>query len=158
MPSIKGGHMFNSGILDVVLGLIFIYLLLSLVCTAVNEWIESFLKKRSATLEQGIRELLDDQKNEDGLACELYKHPLVFSLYRGDYKPLVTKKNLPSYIPAKNFAIALMDIVLSKSTSENPMQALQQGIEYLPDGKAKGALIALGKQAGGDINKTRKNI
>ena len=44
--------MFNSGILDVTLGLIFIYLLLSLVCTAGAEIIEARLKMRASDLER----------------------------------------------------------------------------------------------------------
>ena len=50
--------MFNSTILDVAIGMIFIYLLLSLMCSAANEMIELMLKKRAIDLERGIRELL----------------------------------------------------------------------------------------------------
>jgi len=39
--------MFNTIILDVALGMIFIYLLLSLMCTAATEIIELMLKKRA---------------------------------------------------------------------------------------------------------------
>ncbi len=108
--------MFNSGILDVVVSLIFIYLLLSLVCTAINEAIEGVLKKRAATLEQGIRELLSDEDGT-GLASDFYNHPLIYSLFRGEYDPNGSKKHLPSYIPSKNFARALMNIVLTKSNA-----------------------------------------
>ncbi len=37
--------MFNSNILDVAIGMIFVYLLLSLMCTAANEMIELMLKE-----------------------------------------------------------------------------------------------------------------
>ena len=50
--------MFNSGVLDVAVGLTFIYLLLSLICTAVNETIEAKLKMRGVDLERGIRDRL----------------------------------------------------------------------------------------------------
>lgn len=52
--------MFNSSILDVAVGLVFVFLTLSLICSAANEGIESFLKKRAKNLERGIRELLGD--------------------------------------------------------------------------------------------------
>ena len=52
--------MFNSSILDVAVGLVFVFLTLSLICSAANEGIESFLKKRAKNLEKGIRELLGD--------------------------------------------------------------------------------------------------
>src|SRR5262249_10550292 len=102
----------------VAIGLIFIYLLLSLVTSAIKEGIESWLKMRAMDLEKGIRELLHDSKG-DGFAKKFFDHPLICSLYKGDYKPGATKglsilkgTTLPSYIPARTFALALMDIVL----------------------------------------------
>ena len=46
--------MFNSNIIDVAIGMIFIYLLLSIMCSAANEIIELMLKKRAIDLERGI--------------------------------------------------------------------------------------------------------
>ena len=150
--------MFNSGILDVAISLIFIYLLLSLVCTAINEAIEGYLKKRSATLEEGIRELLNDSDGT-GLAKAVYNHPLIYSLFRGEYQPKVTKKNLPSYIPTKNFAAALTNIILTDCNApDSSIASLKQAIANMPEGKAKGALAALVEDAGDNINKARKNI
>ena len=113
--------MFNSTILDVAIGMIFIYLLLSLMCSAANEMIELMLKKRAIDLERGIRELLDpDTKSgEDGIVKNLYDHALVNNLFGGSYEDSrigsrlrrVFRTKLPSYIPARNFALAVMDIV-----------------------------------------------
>jgi hypothetical protein len=50
--------MFNSSVLDVAIGLIFVYLLLGLMCTTVNEWLAQLFKTRAATLREGIRRLL----------------------------------------------------------------------------------------------------
>jgi hypothetical protein len=50
--------MFNSSVLDVAVGLIFVYLLLGLMCTTVNEWLAQLFKTRAATLKEGIRRLL----------------------------------------------------------------------------------------------------
>src|ERR1035437_10785264 len=50
--------MFNSSVLDVAIGLIFVYLLLGLMCTTVNEWLAQLFKPRAATLREGIRRLL----------------------------------------------------------------------------------------------------
>jgi hypothetical protein len=49
---------FNSSVLDVAIGLIFVYLLLGLMCTTVNEWLAQLFKTRAATLKEGIRRLL----------------------------------------------------------------------------------------------------
>jgi hypothetical protein len=50
--------MFNSSVLDVAIGLVFIYLITGLMCTTVNEWIAQAMKTRAATLRDGIRRLL----------------------------------------------------------------------------------------------------
>src|ERR1700733_4414553 len=50
--------MFNSSVLDVAIGLIFVYLVLGLMCTTVNEWLAQVFKTRAATLREGIRRLL----------------------------------------------------------------------------------------------------
>ena len=76
------------------------------------------MKTRPAYLEHAIRELLQD-KNGEGLAKSLYEHPLIYSLFSGKYTPgrsssrpaiLANGRELPSYIPSRNFALALMDI------------------------------------------------
>ena len=114
--------MFNSEILDVAIGVIFVYLLLSLMCSAANEIIELWLKNRAADLERGLRELLKDEAGT-GLVKSLYSHHLVNALFKGEYnqalyrgwsgwvKRLLGRGQLPSYIPARNFALALMDLV-----------------------------------------------
>jgi hypothetical protein len=131
---------------------------LSLVCTAINEAIELRLKKRSATLEEGIRELLNDNDGS-GLANAFYNHPLIYSLFRGEYQPAKTKKNLPSYIPAKNFASALTNIVLTNSNApDSSIASMKQAIHSMPDSKLKGALGALVDEAGESMDKARKNI
>src|SRR3954464_8499378 len=105
--------MFGSNILEVAIGIIFVYILVSTICTAVREGIESRFKTRAAYLEQGIRQLLHDL-NGNGLAAALYQHPLINGLFNGVYiagkqtsaPDLLSKGgDLPSYIPAKNFAM-----------------------------------------------------
>src|SRR6266496_4225710 len=111
--------MFNTQILDVAIGMIFVYLLLSLMCSAGNEVIELWLKNRAADLERGLRELLNDPQG-NGLVTQIYSHHLVSALFEGQYNRgvvglgnrLLGRVNLPSYIPARNFALALMDVVL----------------------------------------------
>jgi hypothetical protein len=105
--------------LEVAIGLIFVFLLVSIICSAIREGIEARLKTRAAYLERGIRELLHDAAGK-GLARTLYEHPLISSLYSEKYTPgeraagspalLAKGTGLPSYIPARSFATALMDI------------------------------------------------
>src|SRR5438067_1357324 len=114
--------MFGSEILDVAIGLVFVYLMLSLVSSAVQEGLEAWLKTRAVYLERGIRELLHDADGTQ-IATQIYNHPLIFGLFHGEYTPskLVKKGDagwqmprgsaLPSYVPRENFAVALLDIV-----------------------------------------------
>lgn len=106
-------------IVDVAIGLIFLYLTLSLVITASNELLASILARRQKTLILGIRNLLGDD-----LAAKLYQHPLIRSLRNDD--------KLPSYIPSRSFALALLDLIAptlanaNSAPSNDPRVALLQ--------------------------------
>ena len=114
--------MFGSSILEVAIGLILIYLLLSLICTAVQETLEAYLKIRASNLEKGLRELLHDPAGSQ-LAKRLYNHPLIFGSFQGEYTPdkirSLFSTNLPTYIPAANFAAALMDTIVRGPVAES---------------------------------------
>jgi hypothetical protein len=75
---------FGSQILDVAIGLVFIYLLVSLIVSVVNEWISRLFSLRANTLEDGLRNMLQDPKSALGgassLVNELYNHPLIQGL------------------------------------------------------------------------------
>ena len=105
--------MFNSNVLDVAIGLVFVFLLLSLVCSALNEIIEGFVKQRAAHLEAGIKELIGEVGKPDSVAFieKLYNHSLINSLYHGRFGGTgKDKATLPSYIPSANFALAVLDL------------------------------------------------
>jgi hypothetical protein len=167
--------MFGSAVLDVAVGLVFAFLLVSILCTAIREGIEAWLKTRAAYLEYGIRELLQD-KNGTGLAAALYQHPLIYGLFSGEYhepskegKPglLARGENFPSYIPAGNFALALMDLAArgpdparSKGAGA-PIVDLEQvraGVAQALDGPIERALLAAIDSAQGDLTRAQKNI
>ena len=50
--------MLNSSVLDVAIGLVFIYLVLGLMCTTANEWIAQWFDLRATTLKEGVERLL----------------------------------------------------------------------------------------------------
>jgi hypothetical protein len=76
--------MFGSSILETIIGLTFVYLLLSIIVSTAQELLESLIKKRAGELEKGIRLLLDDKEGK-GLAKALFSHPLICCLYKYDY-------------------------------------------------------------------------
>lgn len=101
--------MFDSAILDVAIGLVFIFLLVSLLVSAASEALSGWLKWRSEHLWNGLEQLLQsvDARNE------VYNHPLIKGLARVDVvRPEWNKgRNGPSYIPSRTFALALIDIL-----------------------------------------------
>lgn len=144
--------MLGSAIIDVAIGLIFVYLLLSLLCSAVSEIIEAFLKKRAKNLARGIKVLLLE---DPSLVEKIYKHPLIDGLFRGEYekekkRPILSK--LPSYIPPQNFSLALMSI------AELDAESLQDSIDKIPNQKIKDAIKALAVAVKNDMDKLQKNI
>jgi hypothetical protein len=165
---------FGSEVLDVAIGIVLVYALLSVVCSSVHELLEAFLKNRAADLEKGVRELLG---GDNSWVKALYEHPLVFGLFPGDYVA-GHLANLPSYIPARNFALAVMDLVApadamgpgsgvggatppnANVTSFSPaLPGLRQSLvtSTLPD-KPRRALLTLVDAAGSDPAKSRENI
>lgn len=119
--------MLNSETLEVGIGMVFLFLMMSLICTALQEWLEGIFKWRAMDLERGVRTLLDD--SDGTLTSFLYRHPLVYSLFQGRYEPahlvsssmlsstgpqhvrLRARRHLPSYIPSSSFAMAFLDLV-----------------------------------------------
>ena len=180
--------MFGSEVLDVGVGLVFVFLLLSLACSAANELLEAAVKYRARALELGLRELLHDP-HAAGLVRRFYGHPLVCSLFRGSYDPN-SKGNLPTYIPARTFALALMDLLQPASATvlsgaagalltplpstpapavpsagaagavpnAGPVQQFRQTIAALPESPVRTALLSLIDAAGDDASRARQNI
>ena len=87
--------MLGSKILEVAIGVIFLFLLVSMICSAIREGIEAWLKTRAAFLEQGIRELLHD-RHAVGIARSVYTHPLIYGLYLDDYRPRASARSTAS--------------------------------------------------------------
>jgi hypothetical protein len=133
--------MFNSTVLDVAIGLIFVYLLLGLMCTTVNEWIAGIMKLRAKKLEEGIRRLLKDPTFVESF----YAHPLTRSLIpKSDGPgPGQEPKTHPSYVPARTFALAVMDIANPATSGPTDFATLMEGIRALPDSAARTSLLAL---------------
>jgi hypothetical protein len=158
-------------LLDVVIGMIFVYLLLSLLCSAMNETIEHFSKNRAKDLERGLRELLNDSTGS-GLVQKVYDHGLISGLFKGQYDPAGSKINLPSYIPARNFAVALMDIILPGGTSvasgaagatlntspADALQPLRSAVGSLRNSSVEQALTAIIDSAGNNATEVRNGI
>jgi hypothetical protein len=145
------GGLFNSTVLDVAIGLVFVYLLLGILCTTVNEWIAGILGARAKNLQQGIHGLLDSQSLGNIPFLEaFYQHPLISGMMRDGKQP--------SYLASRSFATAIMDLVTPGVTGPITLVNLVDGINALPDGDVKKALAALLSNVGGDLTNAQQNI
>ncbi|MEO8620904.1 MAG: hypothetical protein ABI625_07555 [bacterium] len=168
--------MFGSEILETAIGVILVFLLVSVICTAIREAMESILKTRAAFLEQGIRELLHD-RGAVGIARSFYTHPLIHGLFAGDYKPrrgilrpspLAHGSNLPTYIPTRNFALALMDIAargsagaVATSDASSPVLSLETvraNVINIENAQVQRVLLTAIDTAQGNMDKAVANL
>ncbi len=109
--------LFGSAVLEVIIGLVFLYLLLSLICSALNEWIAGLLALRSKTLRDGIENMLVDPYAQ-GLAERFFDNPLITGLARKG------SGSFPSYIDARTFTMALLDSVVPTRAGTEPRDPL----------------------------------
>jgi hypothetical protein len=89
--------MLGSAILESAVGTILIYILLSLFCSVLNEWISRLLGFRSDILEHEVEQLLGAN-----IAGAFRNHPLI----RGTFE----KGRYPQYLPPDVVALALVQL------------------------------------------------
>lgn len=75
--------MFGSVVLDVAIGMAFVFLLLSLIASVIQEMLSAFMELRAANLERGMRSLFSGSSlnAEMDLVNSIYDHGLVRGLY-----------------------------------------------------------------------------
>lgn len=104
-----------SGVLEAIIGLVFIYFLISVLCSGVNEAIAQEMGRRGQFLREGLINIVRDR----WLFLRVINHPLVSSMYRD----VPGKPRTPSYIPPSNLVNALLDIVVLKARQIDPALA-----------------------------------
>ena len=165
--------LFNSTVLDVAIGLIFVYLLLSILCTAANEWLAALTKSRAKFLKKGLMQLLDNQPmSKDGSPNEFierfYRHPLITGMMKDG------KNEHPAYLSARVFASVVTDLLASESAAEasdsfdkadtpltkadearKAIAELETRLTTIPEGDVQKALLALLKIAKREVTTTQ---
>lgn len=108
-----------SGVLEAIIGLVFIYFLVSVLCSGLNEAIAQETGRRGRFLREGLINIVRDR----WLFLRLINHPLVSSLYRD----VPGKPRTPSYIPPSSLVNALLDIIVLKARQIDPARAATAG-------------------------------
>jgi hypothetical protein len=132
--------MFDFPAFDVAIGLIFVYIVLALICSTLNEAIATAIGLRARFLETGLLNLLSGSGSTTraGIATaeEFYRHPLVQGLIRPKHAPhpaadaagarqgpvrrlkrVLSKPPYPSYIPSRTFVVAITDLAHSSEAN-----------------------------------------
>lgn len=135
-------------ILNVLIGIVFVFLVFSLLVSALNEIILSTLDKRADFLQEGLRELLQNPAR----ITQFVNHGLVDALSRktgGD----------PSYIGKEAFVAAVLDLVKPAEPGKvRTVADFQAAIAVLPDDRFRQSLTALLDSAGADLAKFKTNL
>ena len=141
-------------VLDVAIGLVLVYTLLSLICSTLNEGVSSLLAWRAATLKKGLHNLLGDD-----FAKKVFGHHLVQGLVPRHRMPW---KRKPSYIPSRTFVMTVLDAMGQENGAGFPKtvaEARAGALKIAQKNPAVGrALLALIDEADGDLEKLKENI
>jgi len=215
----------NSGIIDLGIGLAFVFGVTAALSSVVTELIARFLGLRGAYLLRGLRELLDGAGQDDlvtdlshatadyaslnaillhqpaqqagvagtgqeppkpsatgallgspilsnqGMAGEISSRRLTLQPAQQPGRPATLKaspgarqwsqrRDLPSYIPARSFAEAVIDLLVPDAAGQTTMSTIVQSVNALPEWMPtlQASLQALAKNAGGDIEKFRTSV
>jgi len=141
--------------LDVTIGLIVIYLGLSVIASATLEVIANLRRSRTAFLRLALQRILDDHDGSGSAAKgsdvtdNVLSHPLVANLGRpiGPFSQLLFRaKDGPAYLSSERFADALLDVLKKNSGREN----IDASIDALPEGGLKVALSAMRSRSAGE--------
>lgn len=91
-------------IVGFAISMMFLFLMLSAACSAIQEIAANLMKWRAKTLEKGLAGLF----LSDGFKEALYRMPLVKGLCSPDTRGNLTRR--PSYIPSASLALAVLDL------------------------------------------------
>lgn len=152
--------MTGSVALDVVIGLVFIYLLYSLLTSLVAEIVATNLGLRARNLSSALDRMLNNDnvsaflrtKDKSGIIHKIYDHPEVKSL---------TANRLfsrPSFIKPETFTRALVD-ALKHGNGAEKANNIKEGIKsYKFQPTVETYLLNLVEEAQGDVDKLRNAL
>ena len=176
--------MFNSVALNVVIGLVFIYLLYSLLATVLAETIATFLNLRARNLKEAIGRMLDDEKDDrnffqrlgdslllmktskSNIVKDFYNHPEIKYLgSSGVFKS-------PSNFKAKSFSKTLISLlvgekminkenietILGKINSSNISPEILESLNNIFGSQTANYIRSLWQESQGDIEKFKLQL
>jgi hypothetical protein len=109
-------------IIEVAIGIMFVWIMLALITSQIQEWVSQALSWKANMLEGSIQGLLG---NDTELRKKFYEHPLIQSLH--------TKGGLrkPAGIPPDKFALVLFDVFMQAGSEESLFEKAEPTFEKL---------------------------
>jgi hypothetical protein len=167
--------MIDNVAIDIAIGLTLMYLMLSLACTVINEFIATQLKLRAKSLHAGLIELLDDPTIRqafyaNGVIAGTRKaftssgHVLWRAIFGGSASPAPPDAPVdhPSYLSADSFVSAMIGALTTASMAAGQSAAtfddVKAAVEKLPPSQIKGALLAKLTTCENDLVKFRLGL
>jgi methyl-accepting chemotaxis protein len=137
--------MFLEGIIEVAIGIIFVFLVFSFAVMQLVELYATLGKVREKQLADSIQRLLGSEKAQKAI----YSHPLIKSYTKWE-------RRLPAYITTESFADAITEMI---STAGTPESSIKKSLEQLSDvDKNLDKLIELGADELGETIAEAKEV
>jgi hypothetical protein len=135
-------------ILEVVIGLVFVFLLYSLLATTIMELLSGTLSLRGKHLERVLRNLLSTPGDQ------IYNSFKKNALYQQLSGRNLGKKTPPSYLSTEKFRSILLYIIKKREQGDS----LASQIQELPDGSLKDVLVQLVEDANDDLETFNQKV
>jgi hypothetical protein len=119
--------MFGSVILDVLIGLFLVYIVLSIMASAVNEFLMNITNRRAKDLAGFVQEFFQSPGNQAAsqhMVRKFYDSVIV--------DPTKTKAKLPSYIPNADFVQGVLEAITFTVNADASLGALRSATQQLP--------------------------
>jgi len=122
-------------IIQVAIGIIFVWISLAVITSQVQEWVASIFAWRASFLEDAVEQMLGNPE----VKKKIYNHPLIQGLYTND------GKRKPAGIPQDKFALVLFEEVINSgitvADAKNTFDNLKKSVAVLKT-KAEGNALA----------------
>lgn len=163
-----------STVLELILGLVVFFYILSLIVESVTAKIDEWLSFEARDLEAGLRAMLTaaagEGRGEGELAAKfeaLIDNPLIQNLVPRTHSFSVREKvakwrgytlRMPGFIPPETFALALFNTLVPEEGDESDIAKVRAAVASLPKGETRKALLGLIDSSDQTIQDARQKV
>lgn len=123
--------MLQHPIFDVAIGMIFLFLLVSLLATAIQEAWAGKSNLRGKLLYAALRNMIGPEKTQ-----KIFNHPIIAGTVLGD------ERKLPSYLDKENFAKAFINSLKGYTGLPEELNTMEEKIRTIPDARLREVLLS----------------